>query len=161
MLRVLKVKAQLEKIKAVKPTLKGLVSTSTSNVLTLLKFTHATWITHFLPTLYDCLGCLCEPFVISPDIIIPVQAVVNTAYLSLKYKVVTNNRLITMIYKYLLIRTSADGHIYRRKLTLVKKGHSLVKKASKLWPISLKVIAMPIISTLSQNIQNGLSKVMV
>jgi hypothetical protein len=100
--KVSKVKPQPEKtIKAAKTTAEVLVAAS--DISTLPEFARATWSTHFLPTLYDCLGCSCDPFVINLDIIKPVQAAVVAAYPVSEYRVVANDRLITMVYKHLLI----------------------------------------------------------
>jgi hypothetical protein len=108
--KVSKMKAQPEKTtKASKPTMRGLVSTPASDILTLPEFAREKWSSHFLPTLYDCLGCSREPFTISADVIHPVQAVVNAAYPDSEYTVVANDKIISMVCKHLLICTSADG----------------------------------------------------
>jgi hypothetical protein len=130
--KVSKVKAQPEKTaKATKATTDVLVSTSASDILTLPEFARATWSTHFLPTLYDCLGCSRDPFVINSDIIKPIQAVVNAAYPGSGYRVVINDRLITMVCERLLIHTSADRHIHRRNVASMRKEPSSVERPSK------------------------------
>ena len=123
--KVSKVKAQPE------TTTEALVATSAFDVSTLPEFARATWSTHFLPTLYDCLGCSCDPFVINADIIKSIQAVVVAAYPDSEYKVVANDRLITMVCKHLLIYTSTDRHIYRPKVASMRKEPSSVERPSK------------------------------
>ena len=130
--KVSKVKAQPETtIRATKATTEALVATSAFDVSTLPEFARATWSTHFLPMLYDCLGCSCDPFVINADIIKSIQAVVVAAYPDSEYKVVANDRLITMVCKHLLIYTSTDRHIYRPKVASMRKEPSSVERPSK------------------------------
>jgi len=130
--KVSKMKAQPEKTtKAGEPTMGGLVSTSASDILTLPEFARANWSSRFLPTLYNCLGCSREPFAISSDIIQPVQAVVNAAYPDSGYRVVANDKFISMVCKHLLIFTSADRCMYRQSVVLMRKELSSVEKPSK------------------------------
>jgi hypothetical protein len=98
--RVPKAKAQLEKTKAAKSALEGLAARpipSVADISTLPEFARMTWSTRFLPTLYDCLGCSREPFVICVNIIKPVQEVVDATYPGSGYRVIANDRLITMV----------------------------------------------------------------
>ncbi|KAH9996357.1 hypothetical protein BJV77DRAFT_960725 [Russula vinacea] len=67
---------------ALKPNSKGLAVTLTSDLSRLPEFAHAARSTKFLPTLYDCLGCSPNPFVINPDIVEAIQEVVDFAYQS-------------------------------------------------------------------------------
>jgi len=128
-----KLKAQPPKTtKAGKTTMEGLVSAPASDILALPEFTRTNWSTHFLPTLYDCLGCSHEPFTIDSDIIIPVQAVVDAAYPNSEYRVIANDRLLTMVCEHLLICTSADRYTWRQSLALMRKGPSSVEELSKL-----------------------------
>jgi hypothetical protein len=131
-----KLKAQPAKTtKAGRTTMDVLVSapaaSPASDISTLPEFARANWSTHFLPTLYDYLGCSCEPFTIGPDIIIPVQVVVDAAFPDSEYRVVANDRLITMVCEHLLICTLADGYMCSQGLALTRKELSSVEKLSK------------------------------
>ncbi|KAF8486342.1 hypothetical protein DFH94DRAFT_614452, partial [Russula ochroleuca] len=82
-------------IKATKPNSRGLVvtGTSASDLSSLPEFAHAAWSTKFLPTLYDCLGCSSNPFVINPNIVKAIQEVVDFAYPGSEYIVCANDKL--------------------------------------------------------------------
>ena len=132
LLKALKASKETKMItKAIKPITEGSVSTQASDILTLPEFACTKWLTHFLPTLYDCLGCSSDPFTPSADMITLVQAIVDVAYPDSSYRVVTNDRLITMVCKLPLVCTSADGDMYRPKVAYMRKELSLVKKPSK------------------------------
>ncbi|KAF8493028.1 hypothetical protein F5888DRAFT_1806464 [Russula emetica] len=90
-------KTQPEKtVKATKATKEVPVANPPFDISTLPEFARTNWSTHFLPTLYDCLGCSHDPFVIGSDIVKPIQAVVNTAYPGSGYRVLANDRLVVM-----------------------------------------------------------------
>jgi hypothetical protein len=82
---------------ALKPNSKGLAVTLTSDLSRLPEFAHAAQSTKFLPTLYDCLGCSPNPFVINPDIVEAIQEVVDFAYLESEYVICADDRLVTMV----------------------------------------------------------------
>jgi hypothetical protein len=71
-----------------------------SDIQTLPEFARATWLSHFLPTLYSCLGCSLDPFIIGSDIIKLVQAIVNAAYPGSRYLVIANDKLVTMVCRH-------------------------------------------------------------
>jgi hypothetical protein len=50
-----------------------------------------------LPTLYDCLGCSPDPFVIDSDIIGTIQAVVDFAYPQEGYRVCAGDNLTNKV----------------------------------------------------------------
>ncbi|KAF8488593.1 hypothetical protein F5888DRAFT_1809552 [Russula emetica] len=96
-LKVSKGKTQPEKtVKATKATKEVPVANPPFDISTLPEFARTNWSTHFLPTLYDCLGCSHDPFVIGSDIVKPIQAVVNAAYPGSGYRVLANDRLVVM-----------------------------------------------------------------
>jgi hypothetical protein len=86
-------------IKATKPNSGGLVvtGTSASDLSSLPEFACAAWSTKFLPTLYDCLGCSSNPFVINPNIVKAIQEVVDFTYPGSEYIVHANDKLVTMV----------------------------------------------------------------
>lgn len=58
-----------------------------SDINTLPEFAWSTWGTNFLPTLYSCLGCARDPFVLDADMIKGVQEIHDYAYPNLDYQV--------------------------------------------------------------------------
>ncbi|KAF8488710.1 hypothetical protein F5888DRAFT_1809460 [Russula emetica] len=105
-LKVSKGKTQPEKtVKATKATKEVPVANPPFDISTLPEFARTNWSTHFLPTLYDCLGCSHDPFVIGSDIVKPIQAVVNAAYPGSGYRVLANDRLVVM----------AKGRLHEKK----------------------------------------------
>ncbi|KAI0245201.1 hypothetical protein BJV78DRAFT_1140472, partial [Lactifluus subvellereus] len=60
------------------------------------EFARAAWSTTFLPTLYDCLGCSGDPFVINSDMVKAIQEVVDFVYPGSNYQVHAGDKLINM-----------------------------------------------------------------
>ena len=71
--------------------------TTTSDAGALPEFARATWSTSFLPTLYKCLACSSDPFVIGPDLVNVVQEIVNIVYPDSNYQVRSNDKIFTMV----------------------------------------------------------------
>jgi hypothetical protein len=70
------------------------------DLLNLPDFARAAWSTNFLPTLYDCLGCSSDPFVINPNMVNAIQDVVDFVYPGSQYRVRANDKLSIMVCCY-------------------------------------------------------------
>jgi hypothetical protein len=68
-----------------------------ADINTLPKFARARWSSRFLPTLYDCLGCSDNPFVINPDLLKVVQEVVDFIYPDSVYQVRVTDKFFTLV----------------------------------------------------------------
>ena len=70
---------------------------ATSDVSALPQFACTTWGTHFLPTLYNCLGTAADPFLIDTDMLKLVQEIHDVAYPYSDYQVQGNNKIFAMV----------------------------------------------------------------
>jgi hypothetical protein len=85
-----------------------------SNINALPEFAQAVWGASFLPTLYDCLRCLANPFIINHDMVKAIQEVVDVEYPNSIYQVCINDRIFTMVCQVnlsLFMCTSTERHI--------------------------------------------------
>ncbi|KAH9952830.1 hypothetical protein BJV74DRAFT_715230, partial [Russula compacta] len=55
------------------------------------------WATRFLPTLYMCLACSSDPFVLDPDLVKFIQGVVDITHPESNYQVRANDKLFTKV----------------------------------------------------------------
>jgi hypothetical protein len=79
----------------VKPA-KGAVSEAPSQDA-IPEFACAAWSTRFLPTLYDCLGCAADPFVMDPDMVKCIQEVVDLVHPEADYTVRLNDKIFVRV----------------------------------------------------------------
>jgi hypothetical protein len=82
---------------ALPPTITNDTIITAANLNALPEFARALWSATFLPTLYDCLGCSPDPFVIDPDMVKTIQGVLNLVYPDSIYQIHVNDRIFAMV----------------------------------------------------------------
>jgi hypothetical protein len=69
----------------------------TSDIKTLPEFVRATWSSRFLPTVYNCLACSLDPFVVDIDLVKAIQEILDIVYPASGYKVRLNDKISSMV----------------------------------------------------------------
>jgi hypothetical protein len=127
--KTLKVQVQAQR----KPAIGSADNEVTITTASLPEFTRAAWATSFLPTLYDCLGCSNDPFVIAPDMVKVLQEIIDVVWTEVDYKVRVGDKIFTLVRQVMFfICTSTDRLLYRRGIASMRRGPSLAEKQLKL-----------------------------
>ena len=86
-----------------------------SDINTLPEFAWAAWSTTFLPTLYNCLACADNPFVLDTDMVKVIQEILYIVYPDSDYRLKVSDKMYAMVspLSQVIIMLSSDWYVSR------------------------------------------------